>query len=305
MPYFNTVHTNQPLTNLSQRYNWAEGIAEQVFPVLPVAKETDLYYVYSQEGLRMDETLRANRAESNVVGQDYSSSTYTLQEHALKELISDRDRLNMDLPLNLDADATLHLTEKILIRREVEVARLAFTTTNWGQNATIASGSAWDTQTSTPISDVLTATTNIMRTGAIRANRGVMGVQVFNRLKVHSTTIDRIRYTQLGLVTEDLLGPLFDLDKVLVGKSVRNTNAEGVAASNSFIWGSDMLVYNYAERPSLRSASAGYILQIGTSFRVKKWREEKLGGDFVEVSTMFLPRAVATSAAYLIKQAIT
>mgnify|MGYP001583580561 CR=1 FL=1 len=304
MPYFNTIHVNQPLTNVSVRYNWGEGIADKVFPEVPVAKESDVYFIYDSDNLRVDETIRANRAESNVVGMDYSTATYTLEEHALKELVSYRDRANADAPLNLDVDAAEHLTEKLLIRRELDVATLCFTTTTWANNATVGSASAWDTSTSNPIADVLTATSLVLRSGFVRPNRGVMGWEVMRQLKVNSTTTDRIKYTERAIITDELMASLFDLDQLLVGRAARVTSAEGAAQTTGFIWSKDMLVYHVPSRPSLRSPAAGYILTVGARFRTKKWREEKLGGDYIEVSTMFSVRAVATSAAYLLKQCV-
>lgn len=305
MPYFNTVHVNTPLTNVSVRYNWAEGIAEKVFPVVPVQKESDLYFVYDTDNLRLDETVRANRGESNIVGFDYSTSSYTLEEHALKELISDRDRANADAPLNLDIDVTQHLTEKILIRQEVDVATVCFTTTSWANNATVGSASAWDTSTSNPIADVLTATALVLRNGFVRPNRAVMGWEVMRQLKVNSTTTDRIKYTERAIITDEIMASLFDLDNLYVGRAARNLNAEGITPSTGFIWGKDMLVYYAPNAPSLRTPAAGYTLRIGGGYRTKKWREEKLGGDYIEVSTLYTVRAVATSAAYLLKQVVT
>lgn len=305
MPYMNNIHVNSPLTNVSVRYNWNLGIADRVFPEVPVSKESDVYFVYDGDNVRLDETLRANRAEANIVGFDVSTTTYTLEEHALKELVSDRDRGNQDVPLNLDVDATMHLTEKILIRREVDTSVLCFTTTTWANNATVASAAAWDTSTSNPIADVLTATTIILRTGFVQPNRGVMGWEAMRQLKANSTTTDRIKYTERAIITDEIMASMFDLDQLLVGRGARNLNAEGIAASTGFIWGKDMLVYYSPSRPALREPAAGYLLTINGRFKTKKWREEARGGDWIEVSTMFLPRAVATSAAYLLKQVVT
>lgn len=305
MPYFNNVHVNQPLTNVSVRYNWGEGIADRVFPEVPVQKESDVYFVYDRDNVRLDETLRANRAEANIVGFDYSTTTYTLEEHALKELISDRDRANADSPLNLDVDATQHLTEKLLIRREVDTAVLCFTTTTWGNNATVASAAAWDTSTSNPVADVLTATTIMLQQGFVRPTRGVMGWEAMRQLKANSTTTDRIKYTERAIITDEIMASLFDLNMLLVGTAARNVAQEGMAESNTFIWGKDMLVYYAPMAASLRTPAAGYLLTVGGRFKTKKWRAEERGGDWIEVSTMFLPRAVATSAAYLLKQVVT
>lgn len=305
MPYMNNIHVNGPLTNVSVRYNWNLGIADRVFPEVPVSKESDVYFVYDGDNVRLDDTIRANRAEANIVGFDVSTTSYQLEEHALKELVSDRDRGNADAPLNLDVDAAMHLTEKILIRREVDTATLCFTTTTWGNNATVASAAAWDTSTSNPIADVLTATTIILRTGFVAPNRAVMGWEAMRQLKANSTTTDRIKYTERAIITDEIMASMFDLDQLLVGRGARNLNTEGVAASTGFIWGKDMLVYYTPARPALREPAAGYLLTIGGRFKTKKWREEARSGDWVEVSTMFLPRAVATSAAYLLKQVVT
>ena len=305
MPYFSTVHVNQPLTNVSVKYSWAEGIADEVFPEVPVQKESDVYFVYSRDHLRLSETIRANRAEANEAGYDHSTSTYTLDEHALKGLVSDRDRSNADAPLNLDVDMTEFLTQQIMIRREFETALLAFTTTTWGQNATIGSASAWDTSTSNPIADVLTATASILRNGFVRPNRAVMGWEVMRQLKVNSVTTDRIKYTERAIITDEIMASLFDLDKLLVGRSAFVTSAEAATETTTFLWGKDMLVYYSPDRPALRNQSSGYMLTIGGKYRTKKWRDEKRGGDYIEVSSMFLPVAVATSSAFLIKQAVT
>lgn len=304
MPFFNNTHINKALTNISVKYTFAEGIADEVFPSVPVKKESDVYYIYDGSNLRLDETIRANRAEANEVGHNYSTASYVLEEHALKELISDRDRDNADKPLSLDTDSTENLTEKILLRREFETVKIAFTTTSWSSNATIASAAAWDTSTSAPIADVLTATTSVLKNGRRRANRIVMGIEVFNKLKVNSSTVDRIKYTERGNVTEDILASLFDVEKVLVGMSSYDAGAEGQAASTTFLWGKDLLAYYVPKSPKLKVPSAGYLLTIGQKLKTKKWRKESRGGDMIEVSTMFLPRAVATSSAYLIKQAV-
>lgn len=307
MAFFGNTHINGPLTNISVRYNWAEGIADRVFPSVSVKKESDLYFIYDGSNIRLDETIRANHAESNVVEEDVSTGSYSLEEHALKTLITRRDRDNSDAPLSLDVDATKTLTEKILIRREFETVKIAFTTATWSANATIASASAWDTSTSNPIADVLTGTGIVLRNGHVRPKHAVAGYEVFNKLKVNSTIVDRIKYTSRDSITEAILASLFDIDELIIGASAYNPSAEGIAASTTFLWGKDFLLYHKSNSPRLRSASAGYNLTIksgGKSVKVKKWREEKLDGDYIEVSTMFQTKVVATNSGYLFKQVV-
>ena len=49
----------------------------------------------------------------------------------------------------------------------------------------------------------------------------------------------------------------------------------------------------------LRTPSAGYMLQKGQMFSGSKWREEEIKGDWIEVEAQYLPKAIATSCAYL------
>lgn len=303
MPFNSNIHVNKPLTNLSVRYSNDNFIAELVFPRVQVKHESDVYYVYDGENLKRTVSLRANGAESNQVEHDYSTSSYVLEEHALKELITKRDRDNADSPLNLDIDANENLNEKISIDEEIRTMQVCFTTTTWSNNATVGSASAWDTSTSNPIADVLTATASILLNGRVMPNYGVMGWEPFKVLKVNSVTVDRLKITQDKVVTKNLIATLFDLDQLLIGTASYDANPKGVAPSNTFIWGKDLLVYHKAQA-KLKTKGAGVILRIKGVRQTKKWHEDKLNGDFIEVSTFSLPRAVATSSAYLLKQVV-
>lgn len=304
MPFSSNIHVNKPLTNLSVKYANDNFIAEQVFPRVQVKHESDIYYIYDGENLKRTESLRANGAESNQVEHDYSTSSYVLEEHTLKELITKRDRDNADSVLNLDIDTNDNLNEKISLDEEIRTMQVCFTTTTWSNNATIGSASAWDTSTSNPIADVLTATASILLNGRVMPNTGVMGWEPFKVLKTNSVTVDRLKITQDKVVTKQLVANLFDLDNLLLGTASYDAAPKGIAASNTFIWGKDLLVYHKAAS-KLKTKGAGIMLRIKGVKQTKKWHEQKLDGDFVEVQTFSLPRAVATLSAYLLKQVVT
>jgi hypothetical protein len=56
----------------------------------------------------------------------------------------------------------------------------------------------------------------------------VLGADAITSLKNHPDIIDRIKYTQRGVVTEDLLASLFDVDKILVSYATQETSRSGV-----------------------------------------------------------------------------
>jgi hypothetical protein len=293
------------LTNLSQKYFNNDYIAGKFLKDIKVKNESDQYFVYGSE-FRLPETLRANGAPANMDTWVASTSSYRVDEHALKDVITDRDRMNTDAPLQQDRDTTEHLIDKILMRQEFEAQKLLFTTTTFGNNDTLVTATSWlyATTGSVPIQNVLSATGKIIKSAGVRPNTGVGGWDVFEALKENTSIRDRIKYVQRELVTEEILASLFDLDNLYFGSAIYDQAKEGATSSQTTIWGTDFLVAYFAPKPGLktRTAAANFrVAEKGNPYRVKKWREEDIEGDYIEVQTMFKPKAIATSAAYLFK----
>ena len=302
MAFGGNLHINKALTNISVKYKNNEYIASKVLKDVPVKKESDLYYVHVRD-FRLPDTLRANKAPSNQVTWGVSTSSYVLNEHALSDVITDRDRRNADSPISPDIEATELLTDKIQLRFEKEIADLLFTTGSWSNNMTGSTATSWkyNTTTSAPIQNVLSATGLIIKNSGTKPNTLVLGWDTFEALKENTNVYDRIKYVERAIVTEDLLAALFDVDKVYVGKAIYDAGAEGVGESIISLWGGNALLAYFNPKVSLRAVTAALNLRIseaGNPYKVKKWREEKISGDVIEVSTMFAPKAVATSCAY-------
>lgn len=314
MAFRGTIHIDRALTNVSSIYaNEADSyIADKIAPIVPVANETDSYFLYSSGHFRIDDAVRANGAEANEVDMHFSTGSYRLTEYALKMFVSDRDRENADAPLSLDIDATKVLTERILTTREFEVASLLFATASFANQLSVAAANQWslDTTASDPLLIVNTATNVIVRTSGKRPNAVAMGLNPFLSLKRHQSVSDRIKYVERSIVTEDLLASLFDIDQVLVGKSVYDAapqegagDASQPIQSLTSIWGQNALFAWLPPSPGLRMPSAVYMFakqDDGMRLKVKKWREEKLAGDYIEVSTMLDPVVVSSNSGFYV-----
>lgn len=309
MPYSNDLHQNKPLTNVSVKYvdaNQMDLVGDKIFPVVNVKKESDIYYVYDRQYLQIPETLRADGAESNEVNWGVSTATYNLKEHALREIVTDRSRNNQDAPLSIDVDTTENLTSRILLRREKDIATTVLTTTTFSQNH--GAGAKWTSLTTTTdcVNDINTACATIMLTSGIKPNTMLVPFQSYHgALTEQPNLIEKIKYSEKAVLTSDIIGSIFDIDNVLVGRSVYDSSDEGIETTTnlSFIWDTNTWVGYVTPSPGIRKASAGYTLHLaskGTPYKTKKWREEKRGGDLIEVSTMYQPRAVATLCGYLI-----
>jgi hypothetical protein len=300
-----SIRINKALTNLSVLYKNENYIADKAIPQVPVNKESDLYWIYNSD-FRLEDSSRANGSSANMVTSGHSTSSYVAKEHALKDCITDTDRRNAEAPLSLDRDSVEYLTDKILMRREHECAKLLFTTTNWSNNKTIATATSWayNTTTSNPILDVISATSVIILNSGKMANTLIMGLDGYNVVRENQNVYGRIQYVERAIVTPEILASLFDLQKVHIGKTSYTTIDEGIDASLSTVWGADAWLGYQENRSTLRGAGAAKCFNVsakGSPYRVKKWRDEDVEGDYIEVQTKFQYKAVATLSAFLFK----
>lgn len=270
MPTKTEAHIDRALTNMSVAYMQDETnfIATKVFPQIPVKKQSDVYFVYNKGDFFRDEA-RVRAAASESVGGEYGievDTPYYCRVHAFHKDVTEQDRANYDEPLDADTDATDFVTQKMLIRREVEWAAKYFKQgvwTNERQGVSAAPGEGQVLQFNDPASDPIKVISDEIVTMAgstgFRPNTIVMTPAVFYALKNHPDILDRIKYTQKGIVTADLLATLFEVDNLHVAWSVVNTANQGADDEIGFVMGKHMLLAYVAPRPAIKTPSAGYI----------------------------------------------
>lgn len=310
MAFAKDLHVDQALTNVSLKYRNDNYIATDVFPVLPVTKESDKYYVYDRKAFILSETLRQDKSAANEASYGISTTpTYTLAEHALADIVSDRERANADAPVTPDIDATEFLTDSILLRREIEATKLV-TTTSFTQYSTLTTTTcfAYLTTTNDIIGLFATATSHVIKQSAKKPNLLELDYASYDNLRNQPNILERIKYSERGIITAEILGAVLDIPKIVIGRAIKNTVAEGGTESMGFIWGVDGTNTNcllgYVETAAgLRKASTGYTFTTAAGLKTKKWREEKRAGDMIEVSTMFKQEVISPQCGYMFKAA--
>lgn len=301
MPKGGNLHINRPLTNLAVEYRNEAYIADQVMPFTQVSKESDLYYVFNNDAFIPEDSKRANGAETIRASWGVSTSSYVITEHALHDIITDRDRENADAPLQLDAQSTQVLTDKLLLKHEIETASLLFTTGTWSLGASVSAGWASLTTTVDVVGAVYTGDETIMQNSAKKANGMIIGQVTYNNLKQHPDITNRIQYVERGVRNPAVLSALFDIENIYVGRAVKNSNPEGLAASNAFVWGDHALIFYRAPNGGFKVPTYATHFGKRDMMQAKRWRKEDNGGDKIEVSMFKTPHAVATACAYLIQ----
>jgi hypothetical protein len=268
-PTLSDVHIDAALTKISVAYIQGESayIAEKVFPSVPVATKSNKYFVYPKGDFFRDEArVRAPASESAGGGFGMGTQQYLCEVYAYHKDVDLQTRSNADPAVDPYRDATIFVTQTMMITRERQFAANYMKTGVWGTDigGVASSPSAsqtvqWNNATSDPITDVSNARATILGNTGFKPNKLVLGFRTFETLKKHPLIIDRFKYTSSASVTEAMLAQLFAVDEIVVSEAVYNTAAEGQPPVMDYVMGKGALLAHANPRPSLMMPSAGYI----------------------------------------------
>ena len=306
-PTQSDLHINVPLTNVSVAWMMDKStfIADKVFPRVPVQKQSDLYWKYTKsDWRRTDAQKRAPGTETAGAGWKTDTGQYYAHVYGVHKDIDDQVRANADSFWSLDKDATLFVTNQLLLKRDLDWNAKYFTTGVWGIDYTGVAGSPgsneflqWSDAASDPIVQFANLQNQFILQSGRKANTLVLGADAITTLKNHPDIIDRIKYTQRGVVTTDLLASLFDVDKILVSYASvtdvaeqADSRSQDAAATYRFMSNSKSALLCYTpSAPSLMTPAAGYIFTwngylAGNNYgiRMKNFRMEHIASDRIE-----------------------
>ena len=313
----NQVHIDAILTNISVAYmqNADNYIADKVFPVIPVDKKSDKYFTYTKNDWFRDEAQRrAPATESAGGGYGISTDNYSADVFAFHKDVPDQITANADNPLNPLREAAEFVTNRLLLRREIQFVTDFMGTGVWGTDIAGTAGTATSGQTAThwsnytssdPIEDIEAGKSQILSTTGFEPNTLVLGYEVFRQLKNHPDLVDRIKYTSSQTITADMIARMFDIPRVIVSKAVKATNAEGATAAYAFATGKTALLCHVAPQPGLMTPSAGYTFSwtgvsggLGSTIGTSQFRMDWVKADRVEAEMAFDNKVVASDLGY-------
>lgn len=315
-PTASDVHVDAILTGISVAYEQDNDayIAGRVFPEIPVDKKSDKYFVYTKADWFRDEVQkRAPGTESAGGGFTLSTDSYSCDVWAFHKDVDDQTRANADAPINVDADATRFVTQRMLLRREIQWVTDYFTTTKWATDVTGGVNfTKWsDYAASDPITDIETAKETMLSSTGMMPNTLVLGYEVFRQLKNHPDIVDRFKYTSSANITQEILARVFEVDRIFVARAIRNTAVEGASASYSFLYGKNALLMHVAPSPGLMTPSAGYSFAwrgvsdgLGQTIGISRINMPALRSERIEVQKAWDNKIVATDLGYFFQTAV-
>ncbi len=270
------VHREGILDRISIAYRNEQYVADQLFPSLPVAKQSDFYYTFDRGSwFRSGVALRAPGTRAKRADYSLSTASYFCMPYALGKGVPDEVVRNADSPLRPSIEATEFVTDQLLLGKEIRVANLVTASGNWASASAKSGASQWSLPTSQPLLHIETAIDAVIQQIGRAPNTAVFSWDVWKALKHHPDILDKIKYTRAsGVVVPGDFGEWFDLEKILVGKSIKDTSQEGATESRSYVWGDMFWVGYVPQTPGLMTPAAGYVMNWGGNV-VETFREKQ------------------------------
>jgi Phage major capsid protein E len=311
-PVGGDLHVDRVLTNFSVA--WVQStndfISSKVFPRLPVDKRTDRYKVYNRGQMRTDAGVfkRAPGTESRGIGWNFTHDTYYVDPFAVHVDLDDQTLAEADDPVRLPKEATELITQRLLLSKELDWHRQFFVPGVWANEP--VPDALWDDVASDPIAQVGKWVDDFTLKNSKAPNTMIVGTDVWRALKNHPDLVDRIKYTQRGLVTADLIGAAFEIPTILVSRSsvVPNFEERGSAAADnanaaafSYITNPKAVLLTYST-PSPRQMEPigglsitwkGYFAGNAQGVRIKRFRMENIESDRIEGMITYQHKLVA------------
>ncbi len=289
------------LTQIARGYTNADLIALNLFPYVPVIKEAGHVPQFGKEAFKIYNTERAIRADSNRINPEGRSTIeMVLTEHDLEYPMDYREE-EEDM-FDLEQYGTTVVTEAIRLRHEKLCADLVQNTATFASSnrVTLSGSSQWTNSLSTPIADIRAAKEAVRTKIGKYPNLLVLGATAFNTLQDHASLVDRIKYSQLGVVTTDLLATVFNIKKVVVGQAVYSDDLGNFAD----LW-ADNAVLAYVpdldtDKQSMFRPSFAYTFRKKGQPIVDKY-DEKAKLRVVRNTDIFQPKVIGAEAGFLIK----
>jgi len=305
-PQATQIHIDQALTNFSQAFLNEEYVGNQVVPMVPVKKRSDVWFVYGKENFRYRDLRRMPSGLANDFNYTLTTSSFMAQERTERHLILDDNEMEQDAPLNEQIDATQMITDNIQAAIEYEIATYVTNTANLTQNTALAGTAQWsDYANSTPLTNLKAAKVGVRFGVMKRANTFVSPYDVSLVLADHPQIKDLIKYTDPKSLNESGLPGIVRGLRVIEPSSVYDSAVEGRAFSGASIWGKNAIVMYLNPTPTLKSVSLAYMFAApdsttgATGFATRTYRSEERKGTYVEVSITYVIKTVAPLSGYL------
>ncbi len=248
------------LSNVVLGYKHPDHIGMELFPRVPVETSGGKIIQFNKDGFRLYNTARAPGTATKRVQFGYAAGSYGLTNHALEGVVPIEHQREAEVVPGIDlgtgaVNGVMRIESLVIEKEQADLARDAAKFDANHKN-TLAGTNQWDDYAnSDPIADVTAAREAIRSSTGTYPNVIEIPSLVLSKLKNHPSIIEKIKYSERGIVTAEILAAVFEIDKVIIGKAIAFDDADAPID----IWGKDVvLAYVPTMASTIQEPSFGY-----------------------------------------------
>lgn len=276
----------------------------ELFPSVDVLTHGGKLLNFDDQITEVTDTLRAPGADAAQIQLKYSTKSFALETHGLDAVV----------PRELWNDATAapvrSLGERAVnralspVQRNLEIAQAAIArnAANYaaGHKVALSGATLWSASGVDPTEDILVGV------NAVELDSGGTNIvvlipsDVMSVLRTNVALKDNIKYTQRGVITEDVLAALWGVKKVVVARSLKK-----VAGVRQRIWGKDVVIAHVPEMSHYDEPSFGYSFRLRGTPTVEMPYYRKANRSWIyPVDADYQAQMTMPEAGYLIQTAV-
>lgn len=307
MPYKNS-RVDQVLTNLSLDHRPMGFICDMVLTPLSVMKWSGKIGGYGNQHLRLKSSRVYDRGVYKTVQTvEYNTNTsYELVNHGLQDIVTERDREEVEAPFMIENDVTMGLADILKREKEYQISQLMRMTSTYksGNTVTLSGNSQFsDFSNSDPTRIFSDAINQVVSASGVIPETAIIPYRVLQKLRSHPKLTGIYGSTgKFEQISVDQIKSALGIKEILVPYS-QYVNDSGTL---QFFWGKDVIVYNRAMSAAKYQRTFGYyITKSGHQSRVFRKDHPDIPNSIKILSDMAYNWQISESGAgYLIKNAI-
>lgn len=300
------VHYSEVLTNVAVEFTPPELVARQILPVQFVENDTDVWPVFDKALFDQPDDTRADGDEANEATRGWKYDNYSVETHALKDIITAKMRRNWDSQVDLEASVLEALKQWVWNNYEVRVLGSGGLLRTAANNIYSANVSWATLATASPRTDVDAAIAAIEDACGLTPNTIVMTTKVARQIMATAEYRDESKYT-VDIRGEggsaDLPSEFYGM-KAVYARSLINTAKKGVARTLSRVMGDDVWI-GYVDPAGIGYKRLTYGVTLMTFEEARKWFDEDRNADVVEYEANYQPKRVAKECGALLTSVLT
>ena len=294
------------LTTVAREYKHPMCVGDKLFPDVEVALRGGRAINFTRDDFKNINTARVPGSRTLRVQFGYTGESYGLTDHAIegKVPIELMQEAQGSIGIDLGSRAVRSASNLIKLGKEIAQAKLATNADNYNANnkVTLSGNSQWSHASSDPTLNIATAISAVRAAIGMRPNTVVMGGKVFDKVKVNSKILERIKYTSREAATPDLLASLWDVDHVWVGDAIYVDDANNAKD----VWDDHVVVaYTAIGSMDMGEPSFGYNYQLrGYPMTEMPYLEQNARSWIYPVCEAYDTKIVGKDAGYLISDVL-